>query len=462
MQNSGRETSLIRQKMLASLRDARSKLLELSLRNKLISTNLSSERARQIAVIGEKPDRVFQLLKSGRSMSFSAQERFEISRSYERNQADPTIRGPQTQELPLNGRRRHENELHLRTRLTPESLEKRLVSLFYEAQTIEEEQGVNVLFLALGFLEWREAAHSDLPRFAPLVLLPIELLRDGAKDRFKVKIRQEDIITNICLQTWLREQFRINLPDIADDDEWKPTEYFAAVQDAIGNRRGWAVQTGTMVAGFFSFAKFLLWRDLDPENWPGSEMLLGNRLLSQILLRDVGSPLEDVPIIGEDARIDQVFPPSDLIHVADADGSQAMAIQEALSGKNLVIQGPPGTGKSQTITNIIAGAVHSGRRVLFIAEKMAALEVVHRRLSKAGLAPICLELHSRKSSKTHVLEQIKQAMSAAPPPRWSASTFSELEDTQAQLWKHSDTNACDSEWRLHAIRSYRSNQSSEG
>src|SRR5258708_27171233 len=104
-----------------------------------------------------------------------------------------------------------------------------------------------------------------------------------------------------------------------------------------------------------------------------------------------------------------------------------------MSGKNLVIQGPPGTGKSQTITNIIAGAVQRGKRVLFIAEKMAALEVVHQRLVERKLAPICLELHSRKSSKQQVLEQIKRARTAAPPPAWPDKAFDTLQLTQQHL-----------------------------
>lgn len=107
-----------------------------------------------------------------------------------------------------------------------------------------------------------------------------------------------------------------------------------------------------------------------------------------------------------------------------------------MAGKNLVIQGPPGTGKSQTITNIIAGAVQRGKSVLFVAEKMAALEVVHQRLVDRKLSAICLELHSRKSSKTLVLEQLKRARNAAAPPAWPSTAFATLVETQAKLRRH--------------------------
>ena len=246
-------------------------------------------------------------------------------------------------------------------------------------------------------------------------------------------------MTNVSLQAWLKEQFGVQLPNIPESDDWKLSEYATSVQEAIGNRAGWAVRPNEIVLGFFSFAKFLLWRDLDPDNWPTAGALLDNPLLKTILLRDDASaPLEDTPLVGPDERVDEVFSPAELVHVMDADSSQAIAIQEALSGKNLVIQGPPGTGKSQTITNIIAGAVHAGQRVLFIAEKMAALEVVHDRLVDKKLAPICLELHSRKSSKAQVLEQIKKGRSAPSPPGWSPAIFEQLSETQQHLHGHAD------------------------
>ena len=74
------------------------------------------------------------------------------------------------------------------------------------------------------------------------------------------------------------------------------------------------------------------------------------------------------------------------------------------------MHGPPGTGKSQTITNMIANALYKGKRVLFVAEKMAALSVVQNRLTKIGLDPFCLELHSNKVTKSHFLAQLQKAI----------------------------------------------------
>jgi len=438
------ETAGVSARLARALDAARSKLLERSLRNKLVNTNLTSPRARQVRVVDERSDNVFEILRGGKAMAFAPTKRAVDGEANSEVRPAPTLSVSELDGLTADQVEARHTDLWLQTSMASDALQKRLLSLYYESQTIEEEQGVNVLFLALGFLEWREAKSSDIARHAPLLLLPIDLVRDGAKDRFRIRYRQDDLFTNVNLQAWLKEDFGLALPDLPDSDELKPTDYFAAVKRAIGTRDGWAVHDNEIVAGFFSFAKYLLWRDLAAANWLKPEALLSHPLLTRILLPDVGVPLQDEPLLGDGERIDEIFRAAELVHVADADSSQAIAIQEAVTGKNLVIQGPPGTGKSQTITNIIAGAVQRGKRVLFIAEKMAALDVVHDKLVKCGLGPICLELHSRKAAKTQVLEQIQQGMNAARPPQWPNMVFSELEDTQRLLRVHSDQlHACD-------------------
>lgn len=423
--------------LVQALEAARNKLLDRSLRNKLIHTNVASSKARQIRIIDELSDEIFKILRAGKPMTFVAGS---ASRSGdEREQEEDDVYVPPSDDEIVDGVAARHRDQKLQTRLTPEGLQRKLLSLFYEGQTIEEEQGVNVLFLALGFLRWQEAKKSEVDRFAPLVLLPVELIRDGARDRFKLRLRPDDLYTNVSLQAWLKEQFNIALPDVVDADEFSVREYHRQVAQAIGSRQGWEVVEDEICLGFFSFSKFLLWRDLDPTNWPSAKSLLDHPLLRGILLRHLEeTEPQDSPLVEEDQVLDDVFKPADLTHITDADSSQAIAIQEALAGRNLVIQGPPGTGKSQTITNLIAGAVKRGKSVLFIAEKMAALDVVHSRLVKAKLQPICLELHSRKASKVQFLEQLRTAMAAPPPPAWSPNIFRELEESQRLLRDHTN------------------------
>ena len=427
------DDSVVSDSVARALELARERQLDRSLRNKLLNTPLSSSRARQIRVFDNTSDHVFAQLRSKKKFTFLPSPQDETADAQSASDDDFAA----LNEAIDSARTR---DSHLRTRLTSNALHKQLLSLFYEGHTLEEEQGVNILFLALGFLTWRESPDSELDRHAPLVLLPVELVRDGSRDRFRLKVRDEDLIANVSLQAWLKDTSGIELPDLPDSEEWQPSAYCEAVSRAIRGKQGWRVHTDDILLAFFSFSKFLMWRDLSPNTWGAqSAQLLENPLLKTILLRGAFDELsQDSSLITETDTLDEAISPVDLVHVTDADSSQAIAIQEVMAGKNLVIQGPPGTGKSQTITNIIAGAAQRGQRVLFIAEKMAALNVVHDRLKSKNLEALCLELHSRKSSKTQVLAQIRQAYAATTPETWSDAVFAELRETQTRLRDHSN------------------------
>ena len=174
-----------------------------------------------------------------------------------------------------------------------------------------------------------------------------------------------------------------------------PSDYFAQVAETISGKERWSVEPDAMQLGFFSFAKLMMLRDLDPENW-NEQSLLANKLITG-LLADGFEP--EPPLFRDDDNLDQKLPPERILHVVDADSSQSKVIEEVRSGRNLVVQGPPGTGKSQTITNILAAAAYDNKKVLFVAEKMAALDVVYSRMCKVGLKDLCLELHSEREQE---------------------------------------------------------------
>ncbi|MDQ2898558.1 MAG: hypothetical protein M3Y07_02010 [Acidobacteriota bacterium] len=149
--------------------------------------------------------------------------------------------------------------------------------------------------------------------------------------------------------------------------------------------------------GFFSFAKFLMYRDLDPETWSDGDDLLNNPLLNA-LMGDAGFA-SFPPQVAEDSQLDESLQGREPILVDNADSSQTLALVEALAGRNLIVQGPPGTGKSQTIVNLIAAAVGAGKKVLFVSEKLAALQVVKRRLDKLKLGAACLEFAQQQNKE---------------------------------------------------------------
>lgn len=186
-----------------------------------------------------------------------------------------------------------------------------------------------------------------------------------------------------------------------------------------------------------------MYRDLDQAVWPKGGAI-GDHPLVRSLLADGFTGGED--LAHEDANIDALIPPSEMLHILDCDSSQALAIHEVRRGKNLVIQGPPGTGKSQTIANIIAAAVKDGKSVLFVAEKMAALDVVKRRLDDKGVGDACLELHSNKANKRMVLDELRRTWElGAPKVADPGSLFVRLTEARDSLNAHARN--------LHAIDS---------
>lgn len=307
-----------------------------------------------------------------------------------------------------SGSNRHTDRF-LETPLGPEALARRLLRLFHAARTAEEEQGLNILFLAMGFLRWQESPSSEIIREAPLILLPVELVRNERSSSFDILVRDDDISTNLPLRERLRQDFGVILPEIEEYETLSPAQYFTEVEEAVSGQQGWSVDRDGVQLGFFSFAKLLMHRDLDPEIWPGGT-LAANGLVSGLLAE--GFEAEE-PLFGAEDKLDDLLDPAEIIQVIDADASQTKVIEEVRRGASLVVQGPPGTGKSQTITNIIAAAAHDGKSVLFVAEKMAALSVVHDRLVKAGLRDICLELHSRTANKKALSQELGRTLMAS-------------------------------------------------
>lgn len=422
------------------LEQARHQLIERNLRNKLVNCALTSKRSQQVRIVDELADETFKtLLIQKREMTFAPGR--GVVQSEESEEVDPDYAVWTPPETSADSEERiapRHRDTVLQTHLSREGLQKRLTSLYYESIESEEEQGVNLLYLAVGFLKWFENGRSEVERYAPLVLLPVELVRKGARERFQLKARDEDLYTNVSLKVWLAEQHSIELPDLPDSDEWLPSEYFATVREAISRAPRWEVLEGEQLLGFFSFNKFLLWRDLDPMNWPSLEQLLGHGILRTLLAPHEENGLPDPPLIPEDDRVDDHFKAADQVAILDTDSSQTMAIQTALDGRNLVVQGPPGTGKSQTIANIIAAAIHRGKSVLFVAEKLAALQVVYDRLRSVSLAPLCFELHSRRASKQQVLHQLREALNAGAPEKVPQNLCEKLDAVTASLWAHSD------------------------
>ncbi|RSK46552.1 DUF3320 domain-containing protein [Hymenobacter perfusus] len=394
--------------LAARLEASRQELLDLGLRNPLLNFRLS--KAQGVAVVQEAAAAVYDVLvRQGKTMYFQA------APEPGRNAVDPSVADTAvivSPELTEAERQALLTDNKLQTAEPLARLESRLLNTYYTARTSLEEQGVNILYLALGMLGWYEADSAEEARQAPLVLVPVLLERGTAAERFKLRHTGAETESNLSLQAKLKAGFGLALPLL--EEEMPLADYYAAVAATVAGFPRWEVAPDSMALGFFSFGKFLLYRDLDPATWPADSPLLTHPAIEALLGPDTGFR-DAAPTVGDTAFLDTESTAHELHQVLDADSSQLLALLAVQEGRNLVVQGPPGTGKSQTIANLLAEAIGAGKKVLFVAEKMAALEVVKRRLDALGLGAACLELHSHKTNKKALHDELRHTLGLGRP-----------------------------------------------
>ena len=310
--------------------------------------------------------------------------------------------------------------------LAEPELQNALKFIYRTARTSLEENGANSLFLALGMLKWYENNKSQQPRFAPILLLPVDMVRKSGNN-FLIRKRDEDIMLNITLVELLKQNFAINLDSLKELPQDKNSVdvkmVFTYFRRAIIDQKKWNVLEESML-GLFSFNKFVMWNDIHSN----ADKLQENVIVSSLIANQDQQGIDTDPVDARD--IDKANAPMDFAIPLDVDSSQMEAIVESGRGRSFILHGPPGTGKSQTITNMIANALYQDKRVLFVAEKMAALSVVQSRLEKINLAPFCLELHSNKATKKHFLEQMEQVLKVT-----KIKSPEEYEEKSKELYK---------------------------
>ncbi|MEM1185466.1 MAG: DUF3320 domain-containing protein [Planctomycetota bacterium] len=318
--------------------------------------------------------------------------------------------------------------------LTEAETQRRSIELFRDARSSIEETGANLLHVALGTLVWSESQSGEA-REAPLVLVPVKLERPGGGRPLRMSISDEPARANAALLEKLRVEFNIDDPSLGELPEDERgidiPLIFRRYREVVKRVSGWEVLE-TARLGLFSFSRFLMWRDLEARADDLRKSALVRRLVED---RDEEGDDAD-PIVAERLEDpDAILKPGALLLTREADASQLEAVHAAGQGETFVLQGPPGTGKSQTIANLIADALGRGERVLFVAEKRAALSVVRRRLEQDGLGPFCLELHSNRASKREVLAQLGETLelvSTGEPEGWD-STCEKLAEARDRL-----------------------------
>ena len=330
---------------------------------------------------------------------------------------------------PSDAQKKSPDALH--SGLSADETSRRLRELFRIAKTELEESGVNALYLALGFLKWRPKG-GDRDYRAPILLMPVRLARKNVREGYALSRLDEDTELNATLVEFLRVEFGVAVAGVdplpEDDSGVAVAKVMDAFREAVKAFPEWEVEDGAAL-GNFSFGKFVMWKDLSAR----ADQLGRHPFVSHLMKGggDYDDGIEVFPPeeVGAHVKYGELFTP------LSADSSQLAAVLYSAMGKSFVLHGPPGTGKSQTIANLVAHNLALGRKVLFVSEKKAALDVVHRRLAAIGLKPFCLELHSNKSGKTEVLAQFKEALDyvdKGTPNEWQR-TIDQISSCRAAL-----------------------------
>jgi hypothetical protein len=387
--------------MTRRIEDWKSRLIDLSRRNNLLY--FRNSKRRNLSVSSPSMERIFsQLVLKKRSLEFwYPPEESEVSKRQSQYTTISFLNGkdgPTAKQLVCEETGRTD-------------LEKVLKNLQRRSLLDYRERGVRILYAALGMLVWKEKDSSEEVR-SPLVLVPIELARKSFREPFVISVPpvEEEVVLNPALQVKLKKDLKVDLPPLPEYWESQSLlNYFSAVTQ-IANELGWSVEP-TVEIGLFSFYKLVIFNDLDTN--------AGVITQHPIIRKIAGVKDEQIKPVSlpEEKDMDSIQPPEKTFQVLDADSSQRVSIEYALRGQSFVMQGPPGTGKSQTIANIIAECIAHDKSVLFVSDKMAALEVVYKRLREVGLSSFCLELHSSKANKREVVAELKRCLDEHLVPR---------------------------------------------
>ena len=371
-------------------KNLRKELLDLTLRNQLL--NFKS-RAKTITIVNQTPLNIFQTLV------LQENKMYFVANKKDKKEDKSSV----WDHIPFDFSKFSEGDKKLSTDLTPKELQKRLYYINNQAKTMLQEQGYNILYLAVGFLQWRDKSKPRQKNNAPLILIPVSMERKKIGESFNLEWTGEDIQTNISLKAKLMDA-GIELPDFEFKKYGEVIDhYISNVKRSVSRMDGWEVNNN-IALGFFSFTKFVMYNDLNPDAWADNVDLTKNELIQAIF-----NPAKNKQEAFREEDIDSQLEYQNMYQVLDADSSQIAAIQDVKAGRNLVVEGPPGTGKSQTIVNLIAELLAEGKSVLFVSEKMAALDVVKDRLTNVGLGKFVLELHSHKTRRRKFLKDLQKA-----------------------------------------------------
>lgn len=376
------------------------KLLDLGKRNKLINFTISKtgQRVSRSAIMIETPsaDELWDALSNFDSnISFpvvtKADKNIDISEGQLEFDKEPNDESP----IFTNG---------YKTNQMPYEACKTFRALMHKSKEFMDNKGLNALYLSFGFLNWKENGLEGQVLRSPILLIPVCISQDNVSAPFVISRIDSEIVSNNTLLYKLKNDFNIEIPEYNEDTNWKT--YLKTINDECLSL-GWDVDYECVQLSMITFQKMAMYSDIEQN----AESIANNPIV-RIINGDTDevkeSDYSDIDNYDHDST-----DPKDVSSVVDADSSQQDAILLAKRGASFVLQGPPGTGKSQTITNIIAELLAQGKSVLFVSEKLAALQVVYNRLSAAGVNDFCLTLHNPNAKRREIMDQLQNSINLA-------------------------------------------------
>ncbi|SJM65407.1 DNA helicase related protein [Agrococcus casei LMG 22410] len=404
-------------RVMVAIKQWRDSIVNMSRRNRLL--NYKPTKSSTLELIRHSPDEVLQFLMSdhgtyvmGTVPPDSTAESDSMGLSSESangNGQDFEVQDVLLQSLQEFDFAKHPDQLFVKK--TQLEVDRALRNLHAKAQRQYLDRGLRVLYLALGELRWQDLA-GDVYR-SPLILVPVNEIRKGPRERIYFESSDEDIVFNPALRLKMEQEFGLDIPpddELIDVNELQSGEAFAAIRDRVGEVEwpaGWEIDDFAALADF-AFQNEAMYRDLLQNEAQVADSDLVRALSGGIDPEDSNFAFD--PYDPQD--IDRIAPPETSDLVLDADSSQRAAIQAAVDGKSFVLDGPPGTGKSQTIANAIAALIGKGKTVLFVSEKAVALDVVKKRLDGRGLGQFVFSLHSATASRKEVASALGSALVA--------------------------------------------------
>jgi len=434
------------EKLLTNIESWKKSLLDITSRNQAI--NFRRRKSSTLQVINPSTDEFLEKMISARGLTFA-----EIFDDEEEDEEVEIQLDDDDDFVTVYGIRLPKKEIYSQEELLPaincflnkhkgnflfsscnnKTHRKILRNLMKKARIFKEENAINVLYFAVGYLEWYESKDSDISHKAPLLFMSAELSQETFDAPFKVSFPEGDLLLNDSLLRKLNQDFRLDISYDTDQVDLNSLEIYEKYKKFIYSKlsdKRWKIYD-EIDLGIFSFSKINMVKDLE-EN----VQQISDHLLIQQLIGDY-QPVE-LDSIYDEEEIDKIIDASNYYHILDADSSQEIAIQSAISGKSFVLQGPPGTGKSQTITNIITELIARNKKVLFVAEKKAALDIVYNNLKKIGLNDYALPIHNSKLDKKEVLHELANTLEKGQERleidgQFSSQQVSKYNDSKSQL-----------------------------